>query len=488
MTRFPLSRRPRNTDPVTLNTRTWQAHGLIGWWPLGACPDARDVSFFGNHGSIQGCAPLAGERRALEFSGSGNSGDSIDAGDIELIDGSAALTVCAWIRQTVLAVNESIVAKWDYSTQGTFGFQTGALAAGRLTAYLATSLNDVGSGSRTDTSGAVISPDRWHHVAFVFAGHESGDTARMRIYVDGVAAECTQGSGAVPANLTAAGSATVKIGTFGGSLRRWFNGQIDDVRIYNRPLSRTELRAIHAQTVRGGYGELSILPSRLPAFNSAPDVVEPVASRRMIRPPHHTAAADQPFAGAGKSVYVNAGEIPLRRRHRIGRGSRALRPSYAKGIRRAAIGAQDSSATLQIPSELIPATGQPAQIVVDVVPFAHHVEAQPPSYLPTLLMIDDQGSKSPAILGSAIVIAQFQRAAGVVVIGFLYTPVAGETTPQQFRLRRTAGPTSPGDVVRTVAVNGPTRFNMRTSELSDASAYTFELIGEAGSVLSLIHI
>lgn len=276
MAAIPLPTRSRNTDPVRLNPRSWQAAGLIGWWPLGACPDGRDMSRYGNSGTVQGASPITGQRRALDFAGSYYSGDSVDVGDIDMIDGSSALTVTAWIKQTVLTANEAIVVKWDYATQGTFGFQTGALAAGRLTAYVATALNDIGSGSRTDTSVAVISANTWHHVAFVFAGHESGDTARMRIYVDGGAVECTQGSGSVPATLTDSGSATVKIGKFGGSLRRWFNGSIDDVRIYNRPLSHTEVQAIYAQTMTGHYGDLSRLPSRRlrhVAVDSGPVVV-----------------------------------------------------------------------------------------------------------------------------------------------------------------------------------------------------------------------
>tara|TARA_Y100000593_G_scaffold16866_1_gene33555 strand:- start:1083 stop:1979 length:897 start_codon:yes stop_codon:yes gene_type:complete len=247
---------------VRLNARSWQTAGLIGWWPLGACPDGRDMSRYGNDGTVQGATPITGQRRALDFSGSYYSGDSVDVGDIDMIDGSSSLTVTAWIKQTVLAKNEAIVVKWDYATQGTFGFQTGALAAGRLTAYVATALNDIGSGSRTDTTGTVLTSNTWHHVAFVFDGNQTGDTNRMKIYVDASSAALTQGAGSVPDTLTDSGSATVKIGKFGGSLRRWFNGSIDDVRIYNRPLSGTEVQAIYAQTMTGHYGDLSRLPSR----------------------------------------------------------------------------------------------------------------------------------------------------------------------------------------------------------------------------------
>ena len=121
----------------------------------------------------------------------------------------------------------------------------------------------------------------------------------MKIYVDGVAGALTQGAGAVPATLTSAGSATVKIGKFGGSLRRWFNGSIDDVRIYNRPLSHTEIQAIYAQTMTGHYGELSRLLSRRlrhVAVDSGPVVVAPVVSRHVVSMQHTRSTQPAAFA------------------------------------------------------------------------------------------------------------------------------------------------------------------------------------------------
>ena len=129
-----------------------------------------------------------------------------------------------------------------------------------------------------------------------------------------------------------------------------------------------------------------------------------------------------------------------------------------------------------------PASGQTATVTVDCVPFDQFVEARPPSYLPARIVIDDAGDRVPQILGTARLIGLECRALGVVNLAIEYVPEPHETHPTQFRLRRTAGPSTPADVVRVLTVNGRTRFNVKTGALLDTAAYTFELIGEAGAL------
>jgi hypothetical protein len=69
----------------------------------------------------------------------------------------------------------------------------------------------------------------WHHIV----GKQEGTNASL--YVDGVL--CASGS--VPAIGNGAGSITV--GRFDGGKYYYFRGRIDEVRIYNRALSDTEI-------------------------------------------------------------------------------------------------------------------------------------------------------------------------------------------------------------------------------------------------------
>ena len=69
----PLPQRLRNTDRIELNRNSWQAAGLVGWFPLGANTEGKDQSLFGPHGSVTAggtAARLAtvteGQRRVLK--------------------------------------------------------------------------------------------------------------------------------------------------------------------------------------------------------------------------------------------------------------------------------------------------------------------------------------------------------------------------------------------------------------------------------------
>jgi hypothetical protein len=77
-------------------------------------------------------------------------------------------------------------------------------------------------------------PDDWHHIAFTFAG------GLAILYIDGVFAE------AIEANF-ATEAALFNIGSRRGT--GYYNGLIDDVRIFNRMLSQTEILAYQSISV-----------------------------------------------------------------------------------------------------------------------------------------------------------------------------------------------------------------------------------------------
>lgn len=88
------------------------------------------------------------------------------------------------------------------------------------------------SGRDTTTSTGVLVAGQWTHVACVFDGTKA-------IYVDGVDRTATRGDSRLP---------TLTGGFFIGSrdtVAGFFGGCLDDVRIYKRPLSAQEIRAIY---------------------------------------------------------------------------------------------------------------------------------------------------------------------------------------------------------------------------------------------------
>ena len=101
MTFFAPTRK-QSTRPggcVYLNTGSEFARDLSGWWPLGAYPDARDLSLFGNHGLPNNSPPPggSGDRFGWNLNGTDhyatvNDSDSLDLG--------SNFTIAAWINRS----------------------------------------------------------------------------------------------------------------------------------------------------------------------------------------------------------------------------------------------------------------------------------------------------------------------------------------------------------------------------------------------------
>ncbi len=103
----------------------------------------------------------------------------------------------------------------------------------------------VGNADITITSNVPINDNVWHHV---LATLDTG-TGAMKLYVDGA----LQASGTGPTGARSAPS-KLYLGSIGG-VTRFFNGSIDEVRIYNKVLSSTEIThlATIGQTSVGYY-------------------------------------------------------------------------------------------------------------------------------------------------------------------------------------------------------------------------------------------
>ena len=106
-----------------------------------------------------------------------------------------------------------------------------------------------------DTPGGLIEDNTWYHLTFWY----DFENQTRRIYVDGV----QQAEDAGTPYLGTSGE--TRIGQWNNS--QWFEGMIDDVRIYNRTLTPEEI----TQTMRG-EPDLAWGPS--PANGSTPDVKE----------------------------------------------------------------------------------------------------------------------------------------------------------------------------------------------------------------------
>jgi hypothetical protein len=197
---------------------------LIGHWPLDGNPN--DVSGNGNDGTAAGGVTYAEgvSGLAADFNG---SNALIDCGDIPVGD-TGAISIAFWVKPRNIAQNwAGFVSKWtldnsqrtfwlgQHSTDGwlRFGFYPGGPTAETF----------------VDSGQVILANEAWTHIVC------SHDGNIQKIYADGV-------------EIVASPERNAGIIDRGGNLRfgivstgNWFNGLIDDVRIYDHALSEAEV-------------------------------------------------------------------------------------------------------------------------------------------------------------------------------------------------------------------------------------------------------
>ena len=154
------------------------------------------------------------------------------------VNGLTGASCFCWINSDSISTNKAIAVKWDYQTQGCFGFQTDNFDVGELRVFIADAADDNAS-NHTYTSDANLASTTWYYVGFVYDGSLS-NANRVKIYVDTVAKSTTTND-TIPTSLFAATS-TFKIGKYGGTIDREWNGKIANCQIYNRALSIAEIK------------------------------------------------------------------------------------------------------------------------------------------------------------------------------------------------------------------------------------------------------
>jgi hypothetical protein len=213
--------------------------GLVGNWRMDG--NVKDSSSYVNHGTNNG-AVLAPDRKgqankSYTFDGS----SSIDAGDINALDGISQMSISAWVNlNNITQSNKYVVSKaLDDTHRISLGTSQDAGGYGGPDDVF---LNLTGGGYIYGwTTANILTAGSWHHWAMVFDGTQSGNANVLKFYYDGIQ-QSLSFLGTIPAT-TDINSAVVRMGA--ELTGRNINASIDDVRIYNRALSSTEIRALY---------------------------------------------------------------------------------------------------------------------------------------------------------------------------------------------------------------------------------------------------
>jgi len=204
--------------------------GLVGWWTFDG-PDmiqnVKDKSGNGNHGAMSGftstsSAVVAGKvGQALKFDG---GDDYVDAGNIDALE-SGDMSFSVWIKRDALTGLVWIMQQWDPSVGPAFyTSNSGAL--------------EFQIGSDDLLVNNVITAREWAH----FVVTVQGTTYTM--YKNSI--QIGQATGKTRVESSPTGRFTIG-GPNEGSVG-YFNGSLDDVRIYNRALSQQEITELYNTT------------------------------------------------------------------------------------------------------------------------------------------------------------------------------------------------------------------------------------------------
>jgi Concanavalin A-like lectin/glucanases superfamily len=230
-------------DPNTVSL----SNGLVGYWPLdGSVTDwhtntTRDLSGNGNDGSLAlmstTTSPVGGKiGQALNFKGS----NLVSVQNSPSISLSGTTTMSFWFKLTSSpSAYSTIVAKGDASSEDYFMDLREAIDG--ITDCLPSCYLAIAAWDGGTTQGVISTTDfqaaanigKWFHAVGLIAGNT------YKIYINGSLENSGTGSYGIQTS-----SKNLNIGNFvDGS--RTFPGIIDDVRIYNRALTATEVKQLY---------------------------------------------------------------------------------------------------------------------------------------------------------------------------------------------------------------------------------------------------
>jgi len=220
--------------------------GMTNWWP----GDSNTFDIIGGqHGSLQGGATFDTGKvdRAFSLDGS-NDFVLVPNNPTAAFNFSGSFSIDAWVFLKATPPEFApIVSKWNDIPFGNNNrsyflaiqpFNSGPL---RVRFDVSADGQFLGGHSLAIVSNDIVPLNTWTHIAGVF----NGTTHSLSVYVNGHPSVFATGG---PANVSApfVNNEPVLIGAgdLGSNVRDFFNGLIDEVELFNRPLTQAEIQSI----------------------------------------------------------------------------------------------------------------------------------------------------------------------------------------------------------------------------------------------------
>jgi hypothetical protein len=236
---------PANVPTLTIGNNTFSTAvtcvdagaAATLYWPFseGSGLTTADTSGNGNTGTLVGGVTwtTAGKYgNALAFDGTSGY---VDAGAGASTNIVSSVTMAAWVKMNTAAQDQKVGGNQD-------GYSGGYKMSiyGLRVEFETRDANNTAWLNRSVAGGTILTMGTWYHVTGVF------DQANgvIKTYVNGVLDRSLSG---IPANALTTTTGDFIMGRepwINGGTTRYFNGTIDDVRVYNRALSDQEIMTL----------------------------------------------------------------------------------------------------------------------------------------------------------------------------------------------------------------------------------------------------
>ena len=203
-----------------------QATGLVGWWPLDG--NTNDMSGNNNHGTNNGATATSSCKVGDCYDFERSDSDYINVGSIDVND----FTILAWIKLETIGWY-GVLERWGNS--GDYGYSLG-VHDGSESPQVCRSTD--GTFAHCNWNNTPLTVGNWRHAGGVY------DAGYLSMFTDGQIEGSPSWVGAGDAH-----DPPTQEGLIGASNSvsptYFFEGIIDDVRLYTRALSDFEIQAIY---------------------------------------------------------------------------------------------------------------------------------------------------------------------------------------------------------------------------------------------------
>lgn len=209
--------------------------GLIGYWRLDngvADSSLSGLTLTNNNGVAFDSAGKVGNAASFVAS----SSKSLSVAHSAPLAFTTSFTLAFWANPTTLPAGMVACAK-DTNTTMLLLASTASLAM------------RIGGASNSGTFANALAQSTWGHHVWRYDGSQSDNAGRLRYTLNGTARTLTF-NGTIPSSITNS-SGTFFIGTYSG-LSLYWDGLIDEMALYSRPISDSEVSEIYS---RGNAGK-----------------------------------------------------------------------------------------------------------------------------------------------------------------------------------------------------------------------------------------